>query len=85
MKVTLLTQENCDFCDQAKDLLHRLGPEFGLEVKLIDVSTDRGRSLAKSGGVLFPPGVLLDGQAFSYGRLSERRLRRELKRRAPDR
>ena len=28
--------------------------------------------------VPFPPGVLIDGEAFSYGRLSERKLRREL-------
>lgn len=33
------------------------------------------------GGLLFPPGVLIDGEPFSYGRLSERKLRRELDRR----
>ncbi|MGH9252739.1 MAG: hypothetical protein ACRD0W_24965 [Acidimicrobiales bacterium] len=31
---------------------------------------------------LFPPGVLLDDDPFGYGRLSERKLRRELARRA---
>lgn len=30
--------------------------------------------------MLFAPGVLLDGTMFSYGRLSERRLRRHLDR-----
>jgi hypothetical protein len=30
---------------------------------------------------VFPPGVFLNGEPFSYGRLSERKLRRELDRR----
>jgi hypothetical protein len=30
---------------------------------------------------MFAPGVLVDGEPFSYGRLSERKLRRELRRR----
>jgi hypothetical protein len=29
----------------------------------------------------FPPAVLIDGEPFSYGRLSERKLRRDLARR----
>ena len=36
--------------------------------------------LATQGGLLFPPGILIDGEPFSYGRLSERKLRRELDR-----
>lgn len=33
-------------------------------------------------GILFAPGVLVDGAPFSYGRRSERKLRRHLARRA---
>jgi len=33
------------------------------------------------GGLLFPPGILIDGEPFSYGRPSERKLRHELDRR----
>jgi hypothetical protein len=36
------------------------------------------RALATSAGVLFAPGLLVDGRPFGYGRLSERRLRRAL-------
>jgi hypothetical protein len=32
--------------------------------------------------VLFAPGILVDGEPFGYGRLSEKKLRRELTRRA---
>lgn len=33
---------------------------------------------------MFPPGIFLDGEPFSYGRPSERKLRRELERRLGD-
>jgi hypothetical protein len=39
-----------------------------------------GRDLGARAGVLFAPGVLLDGRPFGYGRLSERKLRRALRR-----
>ena len=32
------------------------------------------------GGVMFPPGIFIDGRAFAYGRPSERALRREIER-----
>ena len=81
MRITLLTQEECAFCDQAKAILARLATEYPLAVTMVDIASPRGQALATSGGVLFPPGILLDGQPFSYGRPSERRLRRELERR----
>lgn len=80
MDVILLSQEECKFCDQAKTVLERLAGEYPLSISTLDLSSDEGRALANSGGVLFPPGVFLDGEPFSYGRLSERKLRRELDR-----
>jgi len=51
------------------------------------VTSVRGRgaqmhagALAARGGVLFPPGIFLDREPFSYGRPSERKLRKELAR-----
>lgn len=78
--VTLLTQSNCGLCEQAKEVLDRLAAEFPLVVEVVDLTSDRGRQLAQGSGMAFPPGVLLDGRPFSYGRLSERKLRRELER-----
>ncbi len=79
-QVTLLTTANCDLCQQAKAVLARLGTEFDLAVEEVDLGGERGRALAEGSGIVFPPGVLLDGEAFSYGRLSERKLRRTLAR-----
>jgi hypothetical protein len=76
--VTLLTKPDCGLCDDAKAVLRRLGEEFMLQVDIIDMSSGRGQRLAMEAGVIFPPGLLVDGRPFSYGRLSEAKLRREL-------
>ncbi|HYR63024.1 MAG TPA: glutaredoxin family protein [Actinomycetota bacterium] len=77
-RVTLLTKPDCGFCDQAQQTLDRLGREFDLTVEVVPLESEAGRALAAGSGMAFPPGVLLDGQPFSYGRLSERKLRRVL-------
>ncbi len=82
MEVVVLTQAHCAFCEDAKQLLDRLAGEYGLEVREIDLSSPQGAELARTHAILFPPGILVDGEAVSSGRPSERRLRRELERRA---
>jgi glutaredoxin len=81
MNVLLLIQEHCGFCTQAKEMLDRLAIEYGFSVSTLDLGSPEGQALAVRGGVLFPPGIFLDGEPFSYGRPSERKLRRELERR----
>ncbi len=76
--ITLLTQAGCALCEHAKGVLARVGADHPVQVTEIDLASGPGRALAAQAGVLFAPGVLLDGCPFSYGRLSERRLRREL-------
>ncbi|MGH2716326.1 MAG: glutaredoxin family protein [Thermoleophilaceae bacterium] len=78
MEVLVLTQEDCDLCERARELLASLSEEYPLSIRALELGTARGRELAASGGFLFPPGVFVDGVPFSYGRLSERKLRREL-------
>ncbi len=81
MEVTLLTQENCAFCDQAKEVLDRLSAEYPISVNTMDLATPEGQRLAWQGGVMFPPGIFIGDEPFSYGRPSEKKLRRELARR----
>ena len=78
--ILILTQEHCGFCEQAQDILERLSREYWLSVSTLDMASPEGQRLALQGGLLFPPGVVIDGEPFSYGRLSERKLRRELDR-----
>jgi hypothetical protein len=81
IRVLLLTQEHCSLCERAKKVLDRLAGEYPLQVAVLDLASPEGRALGDDGGILFPPGVFLDGEPFCYGRLSERKLRRELDRR----
>jgi glutaredoxin len=81
MHVTLLTQDDCAFCDDAKELLARLSREYPLEIQELDLGSDEGRRLAEAGGMMFAPGIVVDGEPFCYGRPSERKIRRELNRR----
>jgi glutaredoxin len=76
--ITLLTQPDCAMCEHAKKVLARVGEDYPLEVAEIDLASEEGRVLAAQARVHFAPGVLVDGSPFGYGRLSERRLRREL-------
>lgn len=78
--VTLLTQPDCAMCEQAKDVLARVSADHPLEVTEWGLTTPAGRELAVRHGVLFAPGILIDDKPFSYGRLSEKKLRRHLAR-----
>jgi len=80
VRVTLLTQRACTYCEHAKVVLARVGHDFDISIDEVSLESDEGRSLATRHGVMFAPGVLLDGRAFGYGRLSERKLRKELAR-----
>lgn len=82
IKVTVLSQPDCRFCDIADAVLDQVGHDHRLVIRRVDLDSDEGRELAARNGIAFAPGILLDGEMFSYGRLSERRLRRHLERAA---
>ena len=81
--ITLLTQADCGYCEHAKAVLARVGADHPLEVTEIDITGEEGCALAARAGVMFAPGLLIEGRPFGYGRISERRLRRTLQRLAP--
>lgn len=84
-KLTLLTTSNCAYCQHAKVVLDRISRDHALEVTEISLETPEGADLGARNGVLFAPGLLVDGEPFGHGRLSERRLRKALERRAASR
>lgn len=81
MRITLLTQQSCELCDQAHTILAGLTDEYGFELTTLSFGSKAGTEIARRGGLLFAPGVLIDDEPFSHGRLSARKLRRELNRR----
>lgn len=81
VNVLILTQQDCAFCDTAKAITDRLSEDYPLAVATLPLDSTNGQVLAMKGGILFPPGIFLDGEPFCYGRPSERKLRREIERR----
>jgi hypothetical protein len=83
-QVTLLTQPDCGLCEHAKKVIARVRADHPLAVTEVSLTSAEGQQAAAAAGVLFAPGILLDGAPFSYGRLSERRLRKALTARPRD-
>jgi len=82
VSILILTQPECAFCDAAKVIFERLSRDYPLlSVSTVTIDSPDGASLAQRGGVMFPPGIFIDGKPFSYGRPSERKIRREIERR----
>jgi glutaredoxin len=77
--ITVLTKPDCPLCDHAKDTLATLADEYQLIIEIVPVESHQGRKLAASSGMAFPPAVFVEGRPFSFGRLSERKLRRALR------
>jgi glutaredoxin len=78
MIITILTQESCPSCVNAKNTLSLIKDEYPVEIVELPLATEEGREMASRVGVVFAPGILIDGTLFSYGRLSEKKLRRHL-------
>ena len=78
LSVLILIQDGCHFCHDAEALLRRLASEYPLRIDTLDMGTPEGEKMALQSGLLFPPGILLDGRPFCYGRPSEGKLRRAI-------
>ena len=75
--LTLVTQEDCHFCEHAHEVLGALG----VTAREIRVDSAEARELAERGIPLAFLPVLTDGErVIAYGRFSEKRLRKELAR-----
>ncbi|CAJ0804024.1 MULTISPECIES: glutaredoxin [Ralstonia] len=81
LNVILLVQAHCAFCESAKAMLVRLSADYPLSVFTLPLESEVGQEIAAKHGILFAPGILVNGEALCYGRPSERKLRREFERR----
>ncbi len=75
--LVLVTSHDCHLCAHGRDVLASLQ----LEARELDVESDEAQELAERGVPLAFLPVLADGErVIAYGRLSEKRLRKELSR-----
>ena len=73
--LTLVTTDDCHFCEHAREVLAALG----VAPREISVESPEAAGLAERGIPLAFLPVLTDGErVIAYGRFSEKRLRKEL-------
>ncbi len=80
--ITLVHSPACHFCEEAQAVLAELAGEFPLQVDLFSATSSSGARLIREHQAPMYPLVLVDGEFFSFGRLSRKKLRRLLERRA---
>lgn len=74
-ELTLVTGADCHLCQHGRELLRSLGVPF----REVDVSSPTAARMAEGGVPLVFLPVLVEGtRLIAYGRLSEKRLRKEL-------
>src|SRR6266511_3566332 len=79
-ELTLVTQDDCHFCERAHELLRALG----VSPREVAVDSAEAEALAARGIPLAFLRVLTDGErVVAYGRFSEKRGRKELARERP--
>lgn len=76
--LTLLTAPDCHLCRHAVEVLGGLDAEIGLDWVEVGEDTPRGERLAQGAPPLRPLLVAGDGRLLAAGRLSAKRLRRDL-------
>lgn len=76
--ILLLTAPGCRYCLDAEQVLAQLATAFEFHLETLSTEDERGRLLALEHGVLFPPGIFLDGELVQYGRPSAGRVRSRL-------
>lgn len=78
--VVLVTSPGCHYCGHAREVLERVADDVDLDVVEVDLASTEGAAAQKRFRPPYPPLVLIDGEFFGYGRISERKLRKTLER-----
>ena len=83
-RVTVVTAQDCHFCEDALLALNELAQSYPLTVEQVAADSPAGQLLRRRHGAGMFPLVLVDGAFFSAGRLPRRKLGRLLARRTAD-
>lgn len=83
VEITVVQSPACHLCEDAQDVVRRLGAEYQLSLRLVDVHSDEGRALVGQHRPAMYPLVLVGGAFFSAGRLPRGKLLKILKANSP--
>ena len=76
MSMVLMTASDCHLCEHAKEMLAQLGLDF----REVHADSEEGQMLAASAPPFRPVLYDSEGKLLAYGRLSLKRLRKQLQR-----
>lgn len=80
VEVTLVSPADCPNCADVKEQLSSLQRKYaGLNVKTVDAFTPEGEALILQHGIMASPGILINGEFFSMGAVSEQELNSAVK------
>ena len=82
LEVLVVSAPGCHLCADAETALEEIGSHHPLDVRVVDASSDDGRSVVAEHRPGMFPVVLVDGVLFSVGRLPRGKLRKQLEARA---
>ncbi|MBU1225752.1 MAG: glutaredoxin [Actinobacteria bacterium] len=76
--VTLVASAGCHFCESARQIIENAAASVPLDVREVDLESPEGQALQSQWRAPYPPMVIIDGEMFGYGRISERKLLKHL-------
>jgi glutaredoxin len=77
--VTLVGTRGCPACVIVKRMLENIKPSYpDLEIEEVEATSPAGEDLIRRYGILASPGIIIDGQLFAMGIVSEEQLRNKL-------
>lgn len=78
LKVTLISSPDCHHCLVVKGTLEKMEKDYPeLIIEEIDMTTEEGQGLVQKYSILSSPGILINGEFFSMGIVSEEQFKKK--------
>lgn len=73
--IQFITSLGCAECEKAKRILQEVKSVYrNIDIKEIDVMSQKGISLVTKYGIMASPGIIIDDELFSVGSLEKQKL-----------
>ena len=80
ISIQFITSLGCSECEKAKAILQETKSTFPhIEIKEIEVMSQKGISLVTKYGIMASPGIIINDELFSVGNLDKEKLFEKIK------
>lgn len=81
VKIQEISTPGCSSCANAKEFLEEeIKPNFpNVEIEYIEMLSDQGQKMVREYGIMSSPGIIVNGELFSVGRLDKNELIEKIK------